>query len=911
MTRRAAAVHPEHALEQAYIEKVHGAAEQARVRAERSPESAGDKFAARTAREQVLERFKEPIDLEALCFGRIDQESGDTYYLGRGAVHDENSELLVINWRRPVASAFYTASRKDPQGLARRRRFQLDQLRLLGIVDDVFSTPSTAPAAPIGSAPVPEVVEAPLEPHVVDGILADMDRARGTEMRDIVATIEARQYELISDRIEGVLVIQGGPGSGKTAIALHRAAWLLYNHREELERSRVLVVGPNRAFMEYVARVLPTLGETSVVQSAIDRLPALGDVRARATEDTAVAQLKGDIRMAAMVQRAVSARVRLPDDDLAVTVGRTRVLLPADRIAALVEDAWRGGRTYLEAREIFRRELVALAQAQVGDDRRRFRSGPTPGDIEMAVTQPGGPLESVWPTVTPPEVVRDLLNSRQRLAAAAGSSLTENEQAVLRRDRARSLREEPWTAADVPLLDEADAMLRGVTSSYGYVLADEAQDLSPMQLRMVFRRTSAGRATLVGDIAQATGPVRFADWTALLDAAAVDTESRIAELAIGYRVPRQIMELAEELIPRIAPQIVVPTAVRDGPEAPRLVPVHEEALAARVVTEAASRLEGDRSVGVVVPASDLDRIRSALTEAGVQAGDVLTDGLARQVTVLSAAQAKGLEFDHVVVVDPAGIAGPSEDWAHVYIALTRATRTLSVLYSTPEPFEVPSPDPAPDGVDRGATPAPEEVPEVIGPHPVTVLGARYTEALMQAKFLHAGQHRRGTFVPYLAHLQAVAALVLEDGGSEDEAIAALLHDAVEDYGPDVLGRIVDQFGVAVARIVAGCTDPDMDAEASWREQKTQHLRDLEIAGPQVRRVALAEKLDNARALLRDYRRVGDRLWARMDVDPEDLLWYVAALADLFVTERPGDMASEFQDTVERLLDLASQPEPVA
>jgi ATP-dependent exoDNAse (exonuclease V) beta subunit len=495
--------------------------------------------------------------------------------------------------------------------------------------------------------------------------------------------------------------------------------------------------------------------------------------------------------------------------------------------------------------------------------------------------------------------MRDLLASRQRMAAAAASSLSEEEQDLLRRSQAGALAREPWTAADMPLLDEADAMIRGTTSSYGYVLADEAQDLSPMQLRMILRRSTGSRGTLVGDVAQATGPTRYGDWTELFDAAAVEAEPRIAELAIGYRVPRQIMELAGQLLPRIAPDTLVPRAVREGPEDPRIVAVEDPEMAAALVDEVASRTEGERTVGVIAPTERLADLRSALASAGVQAGEILSDGLARQITVLSAEQAKGLEFDHVVVVEPVGIAGPDEDWTQVYIALTRATRTLSVIHSTPEPFEVPPVE---------VTPEPEPAAEVELPHAVpegTVLGARYTEALVQAKFLHARDWRRGTPIPYVAHLQAVAALVLEDGGSEDEAIAALLHDAVEDHGFAVLDTIADQFGTAVARIVFGCTDPDSEPNSSWRERKLQHLRDLESAGPQVRRVALAEKLDTARALLRDYRRFGDRLWTRMEVDAHEILWYQEALADLFVTERPGDMASELQDTVERLLDLAS------
>lgn len=936
MTPPPAGSHPEHALEQAYIERVNRAAEDARARDARAPEAAADPFAARNAREQMLARLKEPIDLDALCFGRIDLDGGRSLYLGREAVHENLSHLLVINWRKEAAAPFYTASKQDPQGLTRRRRFQLDDLRLLGIVDDVFDR-----AAPVEAAVTPPAVEpavepppveeprdateagrvesAPVEPTVIDAILADMDRARSAEMHDIVATIEARQYELISDSIDGLLVIQGGPGSGKTAIALHRAAWLLFNHRDELERSGVLIVGPNRAFMEYVAQVLPSLGESKVVQTAVDLLPAIEDARVRGSESEDLARLKGEIRMAAVIQHAVQARVRRPKQDVSFMVDRTRVSLPSARLSELIDASWKSGATYLPARESFRRELVALAQARAGSSRTLFRSGPSASEIEMGITRAGGPLESIWPTTTAPEVLRDLFNSRRRLAASGGPSLSEGERDLLHRDRCQFLRDEPWTAADIPLLDEADRALRGVTSAFGYVLADEAQDLSPMQLRMILQRSGSGRATLVGDIAQATGPTRFEDWEDLLDATAADGDSRIAELAISYRVPRQIMDLAEPLLQRIAPKIVEPTAVRIGPEEPRLLARDEGTFSAALLHEVRDRAESERTVGVIAPAAQLEAVRASLTESGIQAGDVLADGLARQVTVLSAEQAKGLEFDHVIVVEPVAIAGPDGDWAYVYIALTRATRTLSVIYSTPEPFELPAPDappdlPAPLGSETTLAPpeaAPKPGPAVAAERPGTVLGGRYTEALMQAKFLHANQHRRGTFVPYLAHLQAVAALVLEDGGSEDEAIAALLHDSVEDYGQEILDQIADRYGLAVARIVAGCTDPDEDADASWHDRKINHLRALESAGPLVRRVALAEKLDNARALLRDYRRLGERLWERMEVDRDELLWYTAALADLFVTERPGDMAFEFSDTVERLLDLVTRSGPTA
>ncbi|WP_354699062.1 DNA helicase [Paraconexibacter sp. AEG42_29] len=951
MVPPAGTAHPDHRAEQAYIELVHRADQERRERLERSAESAGDKVTAREMKRLAVQRLQQPVDQDALCFGRIDLEKdGKSWYLGRESIRGEQG-LLVINWRVPAAEPFYTASKNDPHGLLLRRRFQTEHLRLLSIVDEPFGPKPAAPPAPAPVKPapkpraapptpptpvappapvptpaarepepepvVPEPVETEVSPpgqEIVDAILADMDRARGTEMRDIVATIEARQYELISDGIDGMLVIQGGPGSGKTAIALHRAAWLLFNHKEQLERTGVLVVGPNRAFMEYVAKVLPSLGETAVNQTAIDRLPDLDEVRVRATEAQDVAVLKGDPRMAAFVGRAVEARVRVPKDPTEVHVGRTRVVIQPEDLAKVVERARREGRSYLAGRDGFRRRMFELVREQMAAISTRLPRGTFESDLNVAVAGRDGIVDRIWPTLTAPEVLRDLLGSRQRIKAVAGAELTVEEQALLYRERGRLLRDEPWTAADMPLLDEADLAIRGLQRRYGYVLADEAQDLTPMQLRMVMRRATGGRATLVGDIAQSTGPWRFPDWTELvgaIDEPAAFVDLRIAELAISYRVPAQIMDLASSFLPRIAPNLTVPTAVRDGDEAPRFVQVVEASLLSSAAAEAVRRIEGERTVGVIVPVDRMDDARVAFNEAGVQAGDIRTDGLSRQITLLSSEEAKGLEFDHVVVVDPAGIAGPAGEWAFLYVALTRATRTLTLVHATRQPFEL---DPEPEVQDEpaGSGDSPDAVNHdeeafTVAPS-APALGPRFSEALMQAKFIHSAQRRRGTNIPYFAHLQAVSALVLEDGGSEDEAIAALLHDSVEDYGGDVLERIAHQFGSQVAVIVAGCTDPAPEEDQTWRELKMIHLRDLESAGPLVRRIALAEKLDNARALVREYRRSGERLWERMEVDSEDLLWYFAALADLFTTERPGDMASELGDTVARLLDLASTPD---
>jgi hypothetical protein len=599
--------------------------------------------------------------------------------------------------------------------------------------------------------------------------------------------------------------------------------------------------------------------------------------------------------MADVLSNAVGLRIRLPVEPVVLEVGSARVSVPADRIAALVNGALGAERSYLAGRARFRREFSAVVTGLAAESRTLTNVS---GD-EVARALRSTPAQRIWPAVSPTEIVRELLGNQELMRRASDGILDDSERAILYRERQAEVRDEPWSVGDIALIDEADSLLRGAVSTYGYVVVDEAQDLTPMQLRMVFRRSTGSRATLVGDLAQSTGPWRYRSWEALFEFLSRDSQTRIAELALSYRVPRQVMDLANELVPRIAPDVMVPRAVRPSPDGPRLVKVPAESVPQTMAREVSARLDADRTVAVIVAGDALASSRATLEDAGISVGEVRADGLSKLVTLLSADAAKGLEFDHVIVVDPDAIIGPEQDWARLYVALTRPTRSLSVIHTsdTPIPVErVPLPEPA------EPPPPPPAKPEIAEFEP---LGPRFTEALMQAKFLHVRQQRRGTSVPYFAHLQAVCALVLEDGGSEDEAIAALLHDAAEDYGADVLDRIAEQFGPAVAEIVAGCTDPDQDEGRSWRDVKRQHIADLEQAGPLVRRVALAEKLDNARALLRDYRKFGSLLWERMDVEADDLLWYMSELADLFAAERPGDMASELQGTVEQLLDAAT------
>ena len=576
-----------------------------------------------------------------------------------------------------------------------------------------------------------------------------------------------------------------------------------------------------------------------------------------------------------------------------MTVGR------ASRHAAGRRDRRARRRRVATGRDLPRRARSVPARARragAGAGRRAtgacFRSGPSGRGRDRPSPAPGGPLERIWPTVTAPEVVRDLLNSRQRLAAAARGAHRGRADAALRASARASIREEPWTAADMPLLDEADAALRGVTSSYGYVLADEAQDLSPMQLRMVFRRSSrrprhARRRHRAGD-----GPDAF---RGLGRAARCGRRSMPSRASPSWRSAtacrgRSWSWRRDAASAHRAGHRSCPRAVREGPEDPRLVQRRRAATCASARRRGALRAStGERTVGVIVAGRASSTACAALlAEAGSHAGDVLTDGLARQVTVLSAEQAKGLEFDHVVVVEPAAIAGPDEDWAYVYIALTRATRTLSVLYTharalrdSAEPE--PQPEPAFDGRSARRT-SPR-----VEPRPPAPCSARATpRRSCRRSSCTPASTGAGRSVPYLAHLQAVAALVLEDGGSEDEAIAALLHDAVEDHGAG--GARPDRRSVRRRR--SRGSSPAAPTPTRSRTRRGASARSSTCASSRApgRRSAASRSPRSSTTRARCCATTGGsatgsgRGWTSI---PRICSGTSAALADLFVTERPG------------------------
>jgi len=605
----------------------------------------------------------------ALCFGRLDTEAGERWHIGRRHVENEHSDPVVVEWRAPIAVAFYRATIDEPMGLARRRQFVVDGRTLVQMADDLFG-----PGAVAAAAEGPQV-------RGRDALLAELERGRTGQMLDIVATIQTEQDVVIRAPMPGILTVQGGPGTGKTAIGLHRAAFLLFGN-DALARSGVLVVGPNRTFLRYIAQVLPSLGEEAVVQTTLSDL--VPDAPVRAVESPATARLKGDARMAEVLRRALAARRRPLLDDLEVRHQGRRTIVDADAVNATVELVttrripYSAGRT--TTRDLLARAVYERLAERLGDGSAEY--------VAVSRSLSGDPgfkraLDTVWPSVSPAAFVRELFSSPARLSEASKGILDPDEQALLLRKAGRSLRTESWTETDGPLVDEAIELIDGRLRTYGHGVVDEAQDMSPMQARMLARRVPSGSLTILGDIAQGTGVWGRDSWSDLLQHLPAPDGVRIEELHLGYRAPGRVLAVASRLLPEIAPDLAPTESIRPGRSDPNFIAVPTGGSLAGAAAKEAARLSRDwGSVAVIVPSRRHDEVVDALASMGTDLGDAERHGLDHAITVVLAANAKGLEFDAVVVVEPAELTADAPHGMRLlYIALTRPTQHLSVVHA--------------------------------------------------------------------------------------------------------------------------------------------------------------------------------------------------------------------------------------
>jgi DNA helicase IV len=606
-----------------------------------------------------------------LFFGRTDMETAENglehFYIGRRHVQDEQGDPMVVDWRADISLGFYRASLADPMDLLLRRRFGFDGGALTAYEDETFTG--------AGSEPVTSRI-----------LTQEIERPRVGPMRDIVATIQPDQDEIVRADLAETLCVQGGPGTGKTAVGLHRAAFLLYAHRARLRTSGVLVVGPNAAFLHYIEQVLPALGEVEVTQSTISEL--VGSTPVRAVDQPDIERLKGDGRMAEVMRRAVWSNLGAPTETVVVPRGSFRLRLYPSDVIELRDALVARGLRYAASRAVFATMLGSALTAQVE------AQGEPADDRTVAAFARSRPVrdcvDAVWPALDPAAVVFSLFGSPGLLAEAGAEVLSASEQeSLLWLTVPRSVRTARWSASDVVLIDEVTDLLDR-TPSFGHVVLDEAQDLSPMQCRAVGRRCSTGSATVLGDLAQGTSSSAVDSWaTTLFHLGKPDGQVRVLER--GYRVPREVIDFAALLLPAAAPGVVAPTSVRSIAGALRLRAV--PSLLHGIVDACREALALEGSIGVIVADSVVASVSSALAAAGI---DAMISGAEfdTRVTVVPASTAKGLEFDHVVLAEPADIAAASDGTSAVdvrnglrrlYIALTRAVSGLIVVHAKPLP----------------------------------------------------------------------------------------------------------------------------------------------------------------------------------------------------------------------------------
>ena len=702
---------------------------------------------ARTERDVFSATYRQRLaQLDAaghgLCFGRLEFNDGELRYIGRIGIHSDSDDYvqLLMDWRADAARPFYLATAASPGDVRVRRHIRTRDRQLLSLDDEVLDLATADTSRHEGLTG-----EAAL--------MAALNTSRTGTMSDIVETIQAEQDHIIRSPIDGILVVQGGPGTGKTAVALHRAAYLLYTYRRQLEKRGVLVVGPNSTFLRYIGEVLPSLGETSVLLSTIaDLYPGIS---ARASESPQAAAIKGQLGMTRVIAAAIRDRQHAPREPIRLTIDHRPLVLPAGAVAQARDRARRSRRPHNLARAVFAREMIsALTNEFVAQLGHNVLGGPNllgaqdVDDLRAEMREEPeviALIERLWPVLTPQKLISGLLASKRRLAAAAPGL------SAAARDALHRAAGEDWTPADVPLLDEAaellgederaiaaerdrlrrlrEAYAQGVldiigrdddddpevlmgadvldastlaaryedeenltpaeraaadrTWAFGHVIVDEAQELSEMAWRMLMRRCPVKSMTIVGDVAQTGDLAGLSSWEQALSPYVGD-RWRLAGLTINYRTPAEIMDVAADVLAGIDPVLEAPRSVRTAGFAPWRLETSEADLAGAVARAAAelSAQSGEGKLAVIVPAARIEELAAAVTAAlpGTAVGD--DPDLTSPAVVLTVPQAKGLEFDAVLIADPAQIIdGSPRGLNDLYVALTRATQRVGVIHT--------------------------------------------------------------------------------------------------------------------------------------------------------------------------------------------------------------------------------------
>ncbi len=632
-----------------------------------------------------LQKLKELGDeSEDVCFGNVIYENNERHYIGKFAIHNNKSVLLVSSWKSKVGELFYRSSIKDPRGLAGKCRILFDKPNH---VKDVEETLYKELQTRIQN------LTRNLESDVSDAVLDELEKGSSGSLKEIIKTIHASQFEIISAKRGGLHVIQGAPGTGKTVVGVHRASWLLGpDNDKDLKAEKTLIVGPNIAFIRYIENVVPSLGDEKIVHKDLSKLGPT--VLVTSVEDRKVAKIKGDPRMKVLLLQAIRDRLKFPEDEVIFNPpGQSRpVALSAEGIRSkmeqLLEDSVLGeGRiAYNGLRSSFRAWLLngvnAILRESFGSENKSSRSTPflKENDIESLT-------ERIWPSLSPASFLRDFYSSQGRVInAAREKDFQIKELMLLERKPSPQISKEVWTVSDVALLDFLENQLQGTDPSdqFDYIIVDEAQDMTPMQLESIRRRSGSGDILLMGDLAQATGPWVHSSWNAIADCVNKPIE-RMDELEFGYRVPKQVFEYASKVLSHINPQLKSPRLVRDVAESP-IVKISDDydELIDQLIEDLEELTDSTTHTGLIISDKQVEPILDALKNAGVAFSLLENNSPIEGLNIVPVSKQKGLEFDDVILVEPQEIIDiPEIGLRQLYVAVTRSLRGLT-MYATEE-----------------------------------------------------------------------------------------------------------------------------------------------------------------------------------------------------------------------------------
>ena len=624
-----------------------------------------------------------------VCFANIIYEDNKRSYIGKYAIYNDQTDLLVSSWKSKIGALFYRSSIKDPLGLAGKCHLLFDEPNhLKDVEENLYKELKTK---------IENLTRNP-DSDVSDAVLDELEKGSSGSLKEIIKTIHASQFEIISAKRGGLHVIQGAPGTGKTVVGVHRASWLLFPGNDaDLKAEKTLFVGPNIAFIRYVENVIPSLGDEKIVHKDLTKLGP--NVVVSAIENRKVARIKGDIRMKALLIQAIKDRLKIPVDEVVFNPpGQARpIALSAEDIKTkmeqLIDESILGkGRTaYNGARSSFRIWLLnginAILKESFESESKSSRSTPflKENDVEAFT-------ERIWPSISPASFLRDFFSSQGRVITAARElDFQIKELLLLERRPSPQISKESWTVADVALLDFLENYIQGTDAfdQYDYIIVDEAQDMTPMQLESIRRRSGTGDILLMGDLAQATGPWVHTNWNEIADCVNKPIE-RLDELEYGYRVPKQIFEFATKVLSHINPQLKSPRLVRDVKETPVVkIFLDYEELFIGLVEDLHNLGKISSRIGLIVGDDQAETLIEELRNSDLSFSVLENDGPAEGLNIVPISRQKGLEFDDVILVEPQDIIDIEDiGLRQLYVAVTRSLRGLSIYSIGELPLEL-------------------------------------------------------------------------------------------------------------------------------------------------------------------------------------------------------------------------------